>query len=195
MDFKGWKILSTPSFGLEVKPEVWCHKILQHVKDPLRYFRYWYATFSLLRPFLLLARVVAAGRTARELCQTGQELFPAGIIITMALHAHISPGGWTIGPLVAAGLRHSHSFINNISVTGFKLSPQLLVQTLCTKFNLSYLNCFRNETLGWDEQRNSLSCLLLFYALRLTNTYLQMRIQLWKQLCSRYKLQGWHVPH
>jgi hypothetical protein len=34
------KIHSTPSFGWEVKPEVPCRKILQHVKDPLRYFRY-----------------------------------------------------------------------------------------------------------------------------------------------------------
>jgi hypothetical protein len=34
------KIRSTPSFGWEVKPEVPCRKILRHVKDPLRYFRY-----------------------------------------------------------------------------------------------------------------------------------------------------------
>jgi hypothetical protein len=34
------KIRSTPSFGWEVKPEVPCRKILWHVKDPLRYFRY-----------------------------------------------------------------------------------------------------------------------------------------------------------
>jgi hypothetical protein len=34
------KIRSTPSFGWEVKPEVPCRKILQHVKDPLMYFRY-----------------------------------------------------------------------------------------------------------------------------------------------------------
>jgi hypothetical protein len=33
------KILSTPSFGCELKPEVPC-KILRHVKDPLRYLRY-----------------------------------------------------------------------------------------------------------------------------------------------------------
>jgi hypothetical protein len=35
------QIRSTPSFGWEVKPEVPCRKILRHVKDPLRYFRYW----------------------------------------------------------------------------------------------------------------------------------------------------------
>jgi hypothetical protein len=34
------KIRSTPSFGWEVKPEVPCLKILQHVKDPLTYQRY-----------------------------------------------------------------------------------------------------------------------------------------------------------
>jgi hypothetical protein len=34
------KIRSAPSFGWEVKPEVPCRKILRHVKDPLRYFRY-----------------------------------------------------------------------------------------------------------------------------------------------------------
>jgi hypothetical protein len=34
------KIHSTPSFRLEVKPEVPCHKILRHAKDLLTYFRY-----------------------------------------------------------------------------------------------------------------------------------------------------------
>jgi hypothetical protein len=34
------KIGSTHSFGWEIKPDVPCHKILWHVKDPLRYFRY-----------------------------------------------------------------------------------------------------------------------------------------------------------
>jgi hypothetical protein len=37
--FKGDKIHSIPSFGLEVKAEVPCRKILWHVKDPLRYDR------------------------------------------------------------------------------------------------------------------------------------------------------------
>jgi hypothetical protein len=87
------KICSTPYFGWELKPEVPCRKILRHVKDPLRYIRYWEAKFSLLRPFLLLAPD-SAGKTAIELWWMSQELFPASIIITMALHAHISPGGW-----------------------------------------------------------------------------------------------------
>jgi hypothetical protein len=34
------KICSMPSFRWEVKLEVPCLKILQHVKDPLGYFRY-----------------------------------------------------------------------------------------------------------------------------------------------------------
>jgi hypothetical protein len=34
------KIRSTLSFVREVKPEVPCHKILRHVKDPLTYLRY-----------------------------------------------------------------------------------------------------------------------------------------------------------
>jgi hypothetical protein len=35
---------------------------------------------------------VSAGRIARELWWTSQEFSPAGIIITMAVHDHISPG-------------------------------------------------------------------------------------------------------
>jgi hypothetical protein len=34
------KIRSTPSFGWEVKPEIPCRKVLRHVADPLRHFRY-----------------------------------------------------------------------------------------------------------------------------------------------------------
>jgi hypothetical protein len=34
------KIRSTPSFEWEIKPEVPCRKILRHVKDLLKYFRY-----------------------------------------------------------------------------------------------------------------------------------------------------------
>jgi hypothetical protein len=115
------KIRSTPSLGWEVKSEVPRRKILRHVKDPLRYFRYWQAKFSLLRPFLLLAPDVSAVRTARELWWTSQKLSPASII-TMALHVHISPGGWTVLPLVAAVLRHSsHPIIINRSIVWYAL--------------------------------------------------------------------------
>jgi hypothetical protein len=34
------KIRNIPSFGLEVKPEVTCRKVLRHVKVPLTYQRY-----------------------------------------------------------------------------------------------------------------------------------------------------------
>jgi hypothetical protein len=91
---KAIKIRSTLSFGWEVKLEVPCRKILRHVKDSLRYFRHRYAKFSLLRPFILLVPDVSAGRTARELWWTSQDLSPTGIIIiTIALHAHILPWG------------------------------------------------------------------------------------------------------
>jgi hypothetical protein len=59
----------------------------------LRYFKIEKAKFSLLRPFLAIAPDVSAGRTARELWRTIMDLRPAGIITTMALHAHISPEG------------------------------------------------------------------------------------------------------
>jgi hypothetical protein len=45
---------ATSAYTHTVKPKVPCRTILQHVKDTLRYFRYWWAKFSLLRPFLLL---------------------------------------------------------------------------------------------------------------------------------------------
>jgi hypothetical protein len=101
------KIRNTPSFGRELNPEVPCRKILWHVKNPLRYFKCWWAKFSILHPFLLLAPDVSAGRTARDLWWTSQELSPYGIIVSMAHNAHISPGGWTIGPFVVAVLRLS----------------------------------------------------------------------------------------
>jgi hypothetical protein len=44
-----------------------------------------YAKFSFLRPFILLAPDVSAGRTATELWQTSEELSPAGIIIIIII--------------------------------------------------------------------------------------------------------------
>jgi hypothetical protein len=38
--FRVIKIRSTTFFGWEIKPEVPCRKILRHVKDPLRYFKF-----------------------------------------------------------------------------------------------------------------------------------------------------------
>jgi len=85
---------------------------------------------------------VSAGRTARELWWTSQEFSPAGIIIiTMSLHAHISPEGWTIGPLVAAVLRRltpSTQLINQGHNTN-SVRP-----TVVTEFTYSVLClCFR----------------------------------------------------
>jgi hypothetical protein len=49
------KILSTPSFGWEVKPEVPCRKILRHVKDILKSHGDIKTKFSFPSPILLLA--------------------------------------------------------------------------------------------------------------------------------------------
>jgi hypothetical protein len=51
------KIGSTSCCGWWIKLEVSCRKILRHVKDPLKYLRYWQAKQKILTlsPFLLLA--------------------------------------------------------------------------------------------------------------------------------------------
>jgi hypothetical protein len=104
------KFRSTPSFGWEIKAEAPCRKILRHVKswrisgtDMKNSHLFVHSSYSLPD--------VSAGRIARELWWTSKEFFPAVIlIITMAFHAHVSPGGCTIGPLVTAVLRrNSHS--------------------------------------------------------------------------------------
>jgi hypothetical protein len=127
------KIRSTPSFGWEVKAEVTCRKIVRLVKDLLRYFRYWQAKFSFLRPFLLLSPDICGSRTVRELWWTSQELSPLGIIITMAPYAYISPGGWTVCPLVAAVLRHilTPSQSINQSIKQHIIIPLVSRPTLC----------------------------------------------------------------
>jgi hypothetical protein len=75
------KIRSTPSFRWEVKPEVPCCNVLRYVKIPRGMSDIDRQKSSLLRPFLLLAPDVSAGRTAIELWWTNQDLSPAGIII------------------------------------------------------------------------------------------------------------------
>jgi hypothetical protein len=75
------KLRSTP-FGWEIKPECPWRKSLRHVKHALTYLRYWYAKFSLVRPFLVLApRYISAGSIARELWWTSQEFSPIGIFV------------------------------------------------------------------------------------------------------------------
>jgi hypothetical protein len=81
---------SKPSFGWEVKPEVPCCKILRCVKDTSsisgtdRQNSHSFVHSSYLPQMSLLVGLP-------EFWWTSQELFPAGIIIiTMALHVHIS---------------------------------------------------------------------------------------------------------
>jgi hypothetical protein len=95
------KIRSTPSFGWEVKPGNPCRKILRHVKIRWRIKDTAQNSHSFVHSSYPLPDI-SAGGIARELWWTSQEFSPAGIIIiAMALHPHISPGRWTIGPLVA----------------------------------------------------------------------------------------------
>jgi hypothetical protein len=112
------KVRSTSFFGCKVKPEAPCRRILRHVKDPLMHLRYWYRmqnSYSFVHSSYSLPDV-SAGRIVRKLWWTSWEFSPAGIIIiiTVALHAHISPGGWTIGPLLAAVLRRKFHLIDMI---------------------------------------------------------------------------------
>jgi hypothetical protein len=90
-------------------PEFPCRKILRCVKDPLTYLRHCYVKFSSLVHFSYSLSDVSAGMIAREFWWTSQEFSPAGVIITMALNARISPRGWKISPFVVGVLsRKSH---------------------------------------------------------------------------------------
>jgi hypothetical protein len=96
------KIRSTPSFGGEVKPSDQCQdfsacrKITSKCEQ--RYFGRPNSSFP--SPFLLICY-----RLCWLDCQwplVDESVSPCRYHSTMVLHAHISPGGWTIGPLVAA---------------------------------------------------------------------------------------------
>jgi hypothetical protein len=92
---------SAPSFGGEVKPSAPCRKILRNVNITLNTnqgtseakciisvaISSWFATRWLL---------VIFPETLVE-----ESVFPCRYHSTMSFHAHISPGEWTIGPLVA----------------------------------------------------------------------------------------------
>jgi hypothetical protein len=98
-----------------VKPSAPCRKILQHIKDPCRVWQRLFVrqnSFAFPVPPALL-QASFAGRIARDLWWTNQE-FPLSNHSTMVLDIHISSGGWTIGPLVAAvqrhGLTHEHDY-------------------------------------------------------------------------------------
>jgi hypothetical protein len=79
----------TPSFGWKIKPEDPCRNIYSMIKIPSGISD----TDTQNSPsfFHLLAPNVSDGRSAREIWWTSQEFSPAFIIITMALHAHVSP--------------------------------------------------------------------------------------------------------
>jgi hypothetical protein len=84
-------------------------KILRHLKDSLTYAQ---NSHSIVHSSYSLPDV-SAGSIVRELCWKSKELYVAGIIITT--HVHVSRGGLTIGPLVAAVLRSKSHPIDMIS--------------------------------------------------------------------------------
>jgi hypothetical protein len=103
-------IRSTHSFGGEVKPEVPCCKILQHVKKSLASMNKHTSQSQMhhsLRPFLLLATRWLCWQDCQRALVDESGIFLCRDHSTMAIHAHVSPGGWTIGPLVAAVQRRS----------------------------------------------------------------------------------------
>jgi hypothetical protein len=89
---RGDKIPQHTFLRMGIKPEIPCRKILRHVKDPLRYLRYWVGKMFISYTFLCSLQMVwlplSSGRQVRKLS-------PAGIITTMAVHSH-PPGGWRI---------------------------------------------------------------------------------------------------
>jgi hypothetical protein len=76
------------------------------------------------------------------------EVLPCRYHSSMVLHAHISPGGWTVGPLVAAVRRHS-------------LTPLTLTPLFCTKSRWHFKNTGitqcqklrKHNLLIWEENK------------------------------------------
>jgi hypothetical protein len=98
------KIRSTPSFGGEVMPEAPCPKILRRVKITCKYEQI-FRNAEFASPFARSSCLLpddSAVRIVRHLWWTNQEFLSCRYHSTMVLHAHILPGQWTIGPLVAA---------------------------------------------------------------------------------------------
>jgi hypothetical protein len=119
-------------------------KILLHVEDMLTYLRYWYAKSSLLCQFLYSLPDVYAARTSREFWWTSREFSLAVIIITMALHGHISPGGRTICPLVAAVLRYKSHRIDMMSHNLVAYSCVQSVTCFCDSAHVFWCGTFKN---------------------------------------------------
>jgi hypothetical protein len=96
------KIHSTHSFGGQVKPLAPCRKISWHVKELYKHEEILHrqnSSFPFPYPPALLLND-SASRIARELWWMNQDS-------TVFLSAYISPGGQTIGPLMATVHRHS----------------------------------------------------------------------------------------
>jgi hypothetical protein len=88
------KVRSTPSFAWEVKPEVPCHTILWHVKDPLTYQRYW------IREILIPLSIPPARSTCLCWYDCQRALVDKSGVTPNQHHHHPwlscshSPGGW-----------------------------------------------------------------------------------------------------
>jgi hypothetical protein len=100
------KFRSTPSFGGEVKPEAACCSACKNhsqVWTEILFKVKFIITFAY--PSWLVPDD-SGGRIARELWGTNQKS-SVGIILLWFFHADVPPGGWTIGPLMAAVQRHN----------------------------------------------------------------------------------------
>jgi hypothetical protein len=91
---------------------------------------------------------VSVDKTARQLWWTSQELSPAGIIITMAVHAHISPGGWTIGLLA------THPTLINQSINQETLGDH----TESGKISFSLGRCLSGLIVVWEGDDAASGC-------------------------------------
>jgi hypothetical protein len=87
-----------PSFGWKVKPESPRHKILQHIKNHLQVW------MKCLEGKILSSFVHSSSLLPNE---SGGRIARWHYLLTIGLLAHISPGGWTVGPLVASIQRYS----------------------------------------------------------------------------------------
>jgi hypothetical protein len=90
------KIRSTHYFGGEVKPEVPCCKISQHVKKSLASMNKHTSQSQMhhsLRPFLLLATRWLCWQDCQRALVDESGIFLCRDHSTMAIHAHVSPGG------------------------------------------------------------------------------------------------------
>jgi hypothetical protein len=95
---RGIKIRSPPSFRGEVKPSTPCFIFCDMLKNLSTYESYTSLgkIHNFVSQFLRLWYQMTAGRNVRELW------WPCRYDSTMVLQAHMSLGGWTVGPFLAA---------------------------------------------------------------------------------------------